>query len=82
MGCHRIELALKGLQLVCAEVPLKHLQAGAIPRSLGVGLPDAQGPLKPLPLRLLWPLDGTSFAGSPWRLQCARACSGSRKKVH
>ncbi|MEB3323786.1 MAG: CHAT domain-containing protein, partial [Cyanobacteriota bacterium] len=40
------------------------LAAGAIPRSLGVGIPDAQGPLKPLPLRLLWPLDGTSFAGS------------------
>ena len=40
------------------------LKAGAIPRSLGVGIPDAQGPLKPLPLRLLWPLDGSSFAGS------------------
>ncbi|MCS5700830.1 CHAT domain-containing protein [Cyanobium sp. FGCU-52] len=39
------------------------LAAGVIPRSLGVGIPAAQGLLKPLPLRLLWPLDGASFAG-------------------
>ena len=48
------------------------LNAGADPRSLGVGIADAPGHLKPLPLRILWPLDGASFAGSlsgwpvPW----------------
>jgi len=40
------------------------LAAGAEPRSIGVGIPAGQGPLKPLPLRLLWPLDGPSFAGT------------------
>lgn len=40
------------------------LAAGVVPRSLGVGIPAGEGPLKPLPLRLQWPLDGTSFAGT------------------
>jgi hypothetical protein len=41
------------------------LVAGVLPRSIGVGIPAGQrSRLKPLPLRLLWQLDGDSFAGS------------------
>jgi len=40
------------------------LAAGVDPRSIGVGIPAGLGLLKPLPLRLLWPLDGDSFAGT------------------
>jgi len=40
------------------------LDAGVDPRSIGVGIPAGQGPIKPLPLRLLWPVDGATFAGT------------------
>ena len=42
MGCHRVELALKGLQLVCAEVPLKHLKALGMGKTSGLVAGKAQ----------------------------------------
>ena len=45
--------------------PLQILrQAGLEARDLGVGTPAGSGPLQPLPLRLLWPVDRRNFAAA------------------